>query len=169
MNLFLTDPPYSEIDRYGELAELAASKLKPGGLCLAYCGQWYLPQVLEAMSQHLSYYWTFAIHFDGPHRPNHPRHIQNTWQPVVVFSRERATASWIVDLLESGGREKGSHNHQKTLSDVEYIVEKLTDRGAGGRSLLRLGHRAHGLQNLVAAGLLARLHRGPRAARRRVA
>ena len=51
--------------------------------------------------------WTFAIHFDGPHRPIHPRHVQNTWQPVVAFSRERATAGWIVDLLESGGREKG--------------------------------------------------------------
>ena len=73
VDLFLTDPPYSEIGRYRELAELAASKLKPGGLCLAYCGQWYLPQVLEAMSQRLSYYWTFAIHFDGPHRPIHPR------------------------------------------------------------------------------------------------
>ena len=49
---------------------------------------------------------------------------------MVAFSRERATAGWIVDLLESGGREKGLHDHQKTLSDVEYIVEKLTDPGA---------------------------------------
>jgi len=49
VDLFLTEPPYSEIECYRELAELAAAKLKPGGLCLAYCGQYHLPSVLEVM------------------------------------------------------------------------------------------------------------------------
>jgi hypothetical protein len=130
VDLFLTDPPYDEIQLYEELSELAKAKLKPGGLCLAYCGQWYLPQVLEAMASHLKYHWTFAIRFGGQHRPIHPRHIQNTWQPVVAFSNGTVKSGWIVDLLESGGREKGLHSFQKTASDIEYLIEKLTLPGA---------------------------------------
>jgi len=111
------------------LAELAARKLKPGRLCLAYCGQYHLPSVLEAMGSHLQYHWTFAIRFGGPHRPIYPKHIQNTWQPVVSFSRGKPAVDWIVDLLESGGREKKSHDYQKCLTDVEYLIDKLTVPG----------------------------------------
>jgi DNA modification methylase len=82
------------------------------------------------MKQHLQYHWTFCIRFAGPHHPIHAKRIQNTWQPVVAFSKGKATVGWIVDLLESGGREKDSHTHQKTLTDVEYLIEKLTDPGA---------------------------------------
>ena len=130
VDMFLTDPPYSETDRYRELVKLAVFKLKPGGLCLAYCGQTYLPDVLETMGRHLQYHWTFAIRFGGPHRPIFAKQIQNTWQTVVAFSRGKAKPGWIVDLLESGGREKRDHEYQKTLTDVEYFVEKLTGPGA---------------------------------------
>ena len=41
-----TDPPYGQVALYERLAELAAAKLKPGGLCLAYAGQFYLPEVM---------------------------------------------------------------------------------------------------------------------------
>ena len=130
VDLILTDPPYDRTDLYEQLGELAAAKLKPGCLCLAYCGQYHLPAVLEAMGRHLEYHWTFAIRFRGPHRPIYPRRIQNTWQPVVAFARGQSRAEWIVDLLESGGREKQSHDHQKSLTDVEYLIDKLTQPGA---------------------------------------
>jgi len=38
VDLFLSDPPYTQIDLYERLAELAAAKLKSGGLCLAHAG-----------------------------------------------------------------------------------------------------------------------------------
>ncbi len=129
VDLFLTDPPYAEMDLYDQLAELAAVKLKPGGLCLAYCGQTHLPRVLEAMGVHLQYHWTFAIRFRGPHRAVYAKRIANTWHPVVAFSKGKATAPWIMDMLTSGGKEKDAHDHQKTLSDIEYMVEKLTAPG----------------------------------------
>jgi DNA modification methylase len=128
VDLFLTDPPYDQIALYAELADLAAAKLKPGGLCLAYCGQSYLPAVLEAMSK-LTYHWTFAIRFGGPHRPVYPKRIQNSWQPIAAFSKGKSAADWITDHLESGGRQKGDHDHQKTLSDCEYLIEKLSPVG----------------------------------------
>jgi hypothetical protein len=130
VDLILTDPPYDRIDLYEQLGELAAAKLKPGCLCLAYCGQYHLPAVLEAMGRHLDYHWTFAIHFGGPHRAVYAKKIANTWHPLVAFSKGRSAAGWIMDMLESGGKEKDAHNYQKTLTDVEYIVAKLTMPGA---------------------------------------
>jgi 16S rRNA G966 N2-methylase RsmD len=130
VDLILTDPPYERIDLYSQLGELAAQKLKPGCLCLAYCGHTFLPGVLTAMSAHLIYHWVFCIRFAGPHHPIHSKRIQNTWQPVVAFSKGKSNAPWIVDHLESGGREKDSHNHQKTWIDAKYLIEKLTDPGA---------------------------------------
>ena len=129
-DLFLTDPPYDRIDLYEQLAELAAAKLKPGCLCLAYCGQYHLPAVLETMAQHLQYHWTFAIRFGGPHRAVYAKKIANTWHPVVAFSKGKSRAGWIIDMLESGGKEKDSPEWQKSLIDVEYLIEKLTDPGA---------------------------------------
>jgi hypothetical protein len=63
-DLFLTDPAYNGVRAYERLAELAAAKLTPGGLCLAYAGQTYLPDVLAAMAKHLRYGWTFGIYYD---------------------------------------------------------------------------------------------------------
>jgi hypothetical protein len=131
VDLILTDPPYSEIERYSELAKLAASKLRPGALCLAYCGQHHLPAVLEAMGQHLSYHWIFAIKFAGPHHAMYAAKIQNSWQPVVAFSKGKAVAAeWITDHLQSGGREKSLHPWQHNQGDAEYLIEKLTLPGA---------------------------------------
>jgi DNA modification methylase len=129
VDLFLTDPPYSEVERYAELAELAAVKLKTGGLCLANSGIGYLPAVLAAMAKHLKYHWIFAIKFAGGHRAVYPVKIHNGWQPVVAFRKGKCAAGWCGDHLHSGGKEKDSHNYQKTLTDCEYFIEHLTEPG----------------------------------------
>jgi len=33
-------------------------------------------------------------------------------------------------MIQSAGKEKDSHQWQKTLTDVEYIIEKLTNANA---------------------------------------
>jgi hypothetical protein len=130
VDLFLTDPPYAEIDLYSELSELAAAKLKPGGLCLAYSGVGYLPDILAAMAKHLAYHWLFAIEFSGHHSPLYPLKIFNSWQPVVAFRKGKSTAEWITDHLHGDGREKDFHDYQKTGTDCGYLIEKLTQPGA---------------------------------------
>ena len=130
VDLFLTDPPYTEINLYEELAELAASKLKPGGLCLAYCGQLFLPRVLEVMAKHLQYHWIFAIKFSGPHHAVYPVKIHNSWQPVVAFRKGKSVAAWCGDHLHSAGKEKDLHEWQHNQGDAEYLIEHLTEPGA---------------------------------------
>jgi len=130
VDLFLTDPPYSEVDLYGELAELAAAKLKPDGLCLAYFGLIHLPAILEAMGRHLTYHWVFAFKFSGPHRAVHSVRIQSCWQPIIAFRKGKSQPVWMMDFLHSGGREKDLHEWQQCQADNEYLIEKLTDPGA---------------------------------------
>jgi len=130
---FLTDPPYDKdaVESYERLAELAAAKLKPGGLCLAYVGQYHLSKVLAAMEKHLEYWWLFAIRFSGSHCAIHPRHIQNKWRPIVAFAKPplKPAAEWLSDHLEDGGRDKEHHDWGQDQSEVEYLIEKLTSPG----------------------------------------
>lgn len=131
VDLILTDPPYAEVDLYGQLAELAAAKLKPGRLCLAYSGQLHLLSVMEAMSQHLTYWWTFAIEFAGSHCAIHPRHVQNKWKPILAFAKPplKPAPEWVTDHLAGGGRDKKFHDWGQDESEVEYVINRLTHPG----------------------------------------
>ena len=131
VDLFLTDPPYGEPSLYGRLAELAATKLKPGGLCLAYAGQFHLPQIMEMMGKHLRYWWMFAIQFGGQHCAVHPRRVQNKWKPILAFAKPpvRKAPNWLSDLLQGGGRDKQHHEWGQDESEVEYLIQRLTEPG----------------------------------------
>jgi DNA modification methylase len=48
----------------------------------------------------------------------------------VAFSKGKSTVGWIMDMIYSGGTEKESHEWQKTLIDLEYLIEEVTDPGA---------------------------------------
>ena len=131
VDLFLTDPPYTDVDSYERLSELAAVKLRPGGLCLAYTGQYYLPRVMAAMEKHLTYWWMLALQFGGQHRAVHARHLQNRWKPVLAFVKPpvKPAATWLSDLLDGGGRDKEHHDWGQDQSEVEYLIERLTEPG----------------------------------------
>jgi hypothetical protein len=131
VDLFLTDPPYDDVDAYGRLAELAAAKLKPGGFCLAYTGHIRLPEVLKAMAEHLSYWWTFAIEFAGKPRAVHARRILVKWRPVVAFVKPplRMPPDWLTDLVKGGGRQKDRHEWGQAESEAAYLIQRLTDAG----------------------------------------
>jgi hypothetical protein len=130
VDLFLTDPPYSEIDCYEELSKLAAAKLKPGCLCLAYCGIGYLPAVLEAMAGHLTYHWLIAVEFSGRSAFVYSAKVKNAWQPIVAFGKGKSKAGWFTDHRRGNGREKEAHAFQKTVRDIEYLIHKLTPQNA---------------------------------------
>jgi hypothetical protein len=131
VDLFLIYPPYSEIDLYASLAELAAVKLKPGRLCLVYSGQLYLLSVMEAMSQHLTYWWTFAIDFSGSHCAIHSRRVQNAWKPILAFAKPplKPAPEWVTDHLAGGGRDKKFHDWGQDESEVVYLINHLTHPG----------------------------------------
>jgi hypothetical protein len=130
-DLFLTDPPYADAGCYERLAELAAAKLKPGGLALAYAGQFHLPEIMEAMGRHLTYWWMIALQFGGQHCAVHPRRIQNKWKPILAFAKPPVTKApnWLSDHLDGGGRDKQHHDWGQDESEVEYLIQRLTEPG----------------------------------------
>jgi len=130
VDLFFSDPPYDRIDLYEELAALAAAKLKPGRLCLTFCGQYHLLEVGDVMRKHLQYHWEFGVRFGGPYRGVPAKKIANSWHPILAFSKGKPMPVWIPDMIESSGKEKGAHDWQKSVADVEYYVERLTQPGA---------------------------------------
>lgn len=128
VDLILTDPPYADLDCYSKLCDLAADKLKDGGLCLCYSGQYHLPEVMSRMSR-LEYYWMIAVRFAGPHNAIYPRTVQNKWKPLLCYAKGKPSHDWVVDHLEGGGYAKDLHIWQKPETESEYLIERLTDPG----------------------------------------
>ena len=128
VDLFLSDPPYAELDCYTQLAELAAAKLKPGGLCVAYTGTLYLPEVMQRMGDHLTYWWTVSLTLKRTGQVN-ARRLTYGWKPIVIYCNGKPDHAWFVDRLHGGGFAKDAHDWQQHESESEYLIEKLTRPG----------------------------------------
>jgi hypothetical protein len=83
------------------------------------------------MEKHLTYWWMLALQFGGQHRAVHARHLQNRWKPVLAFVKPpvKPAATWLSDLLDGGGRDKEHHDWGQDQSEVEYLIERLTEPG----------------------------------------
>lgn len=64
-DLIYTDPVYSQINDYAWVAQQAARVLKPDRPCLVWVATNYLPEVLAAMSPHLTYRWLLTTQKNG--------------------------------------------------------------------------------------------------------
>ncbi len=128
IDLIFTDPPYDKeaASMYEDVAEFAARVLRPGGWCLAYSGQAFLPDVLAGMAKHLNYAWTFACYHSGGDLRFRKYRLQNKWKPIIGFYKPKLDVwwSWFPDLT-SGGREKGDHEWQQAQSEAEHFVRAL--------------------------------------------
>ncbi len=133
VDMFLTDPPYPAkfLPMYGELAKLAAAKLRPGAFCLAYSGQTHLPQVIAEMSQYLDYWWCFAISHTGGNQQIFHRDVLCGWKPILVFTTKNNNKlakpiNWVKDFVPGGGRDKRYHEWGQDASEVIPWIESFT-------------------------------------------
>jgi site-specific DNA-methyltransferase (adenine-specific) len=129
VDLILTDPPYNEAATtlYADLARFAARVLRPGGWCLAYSGQAFLPQVLAGMAEHLTYGWTFAIRHTGGELRFRKLKLHNAWKPIVGFYKPPLDAwwNWFSDMA-TGGKEKSEHEWQQAEEEAAHFIGALT-------------------------------------------
>ena len=74
VQLVLTDIPYGKefLPQLSDLAAFAERVLVMGGLFVTYSGQYWLPQVLDAFGQHLTYRWLAMSSWDGNSNMVHP-------------------------------------------------------------------------------------------------
>ena len=130
VDMFFTDPPYDSggLACFSDLAELAEAKLKPGGLCLTYCGKLFIPEIIGRMAR-LEWWWMFSIRTGGGSLA-HARGIKEAWKPLLAFAKPPLPkGGYLTDQLQGGGREKGLHDWQQSQDEVEYLIERLTEVG----------------------------------------
>jgi 16S rRNA G966 N2-methylase RsmD len=132
VDLVLTDPPYdaASVELYRDAAKWAAVALKPGGSLVCYAGQSMLPDVLNALGEHLRYWWTFAV----PHRHGGQqlpgKWIICEWKPVLWYVKDhRAGRSYVGDRLQGSRPLKIQHAWAQGLDEVLYLIHQLTDPG----------------------------------------
>ena len=132
-DLIVADPPYSKksLDLYGDLATFAERALKPTGALLAYSGMMYLPQVIEALGQHLQYIWTCCIVHQGRTSQVHPHMIRSGSKVVLVYARtpKYRCRRWMPDTVLCGQQEKSLHPWQQSEAEVEHFLDHLTQPG----------------------------------------
>lgn len=132
VDLIFTDPPYNEnaIQLYQELGQFAQQVLKPGGLCLSYSGQIFLPQVINALSESLEYLWTFAVRHNSGYTRIFKVNARNMWKPILVYCKPPAEIWWkTIDDMVDGKMEKDNHEWQQALNEAEYYLKALCPSG----------------------------------------
>ncbi|MGD0284821.1 MAG: DNA methyltransferase [Acidimicrobiales bacterium] len=135
VDAIVCDPPYDNpgVPLYSDLSAFAARVLRPGRLCVAYCGVMALPEELSRLGERLEYVWMGAVALNGRHTLFRQRLVFGCWRPVAFFSAgpyEPRTA--ITDLLTAEGRgEKKSTDHpwQQATGPFRRLVEMAARPG----------------------------------------
>ena len=127
VDLIVTDPPYPKDDLpfWSDLSQVAARLLTPRGICFAYTGQIFLPEVLERMGEHLNYGWTFALLMrSGSQSRIMGRHIMQAWKHVIAFTPNKwPSGEWADDVLIGEGAEKELYEWQQSTGPVQRLIE----------------------------------------------
>ena len=131
VGMFLTDPPWDQPETYMRLGELAAAKLKPSGFVVAYIGHHTLPQAVEYLGRHLTYWWTAAVKLRTASQQIFMRHVNSCWRLVLIYQKEPLTAApdWWLDFLPGGGADKRFHEWGQHEAEGNYFLEKFTQPG----------------------------------------
>lgn len=152
VDAIITDPPYPaehlplygrkprSFDEYGDaiyddfqdlgLSEVAAEVLKPGGICAVMVGQSWLPEVIERLSQRLTYHWTLAYLTPGGQAVQvFPRKVNTFWKPILLFRNgEGPPGEWFGDVARSevNDNDKRFHHWGQSESGMADLIKRLT-------------------------------------------
>ena len=132
VSLILTDPPYVEAAThlYGELGEWASRKLKPGGSCIAYCGQSTMPTALSEMDKWLRYWWVIAVEHTVAQRLA-GKFVFAEWKPALWFVKESRQHHRLVNdrLRAKGTAHQDEHPWAQDGGLLIPLYEQLSDPG----------------------------------------
>lgn len=133
-DVILTDPPYTKNDLgvWPVLGQKAAEWLRPGGTLLAYTGQYYLPEIIAALNEHLEYRWTIAALRSGQNVSVRGRRASSGWVPILVMTTRGHAESGphLIDVLPPSPDEGTEfHRWQKPVSELEGLLARLAQPG----------------------------------------
>ena len=131
-SLIFTDPPYDRksIPLFRDLAELSVPVLGDGGSLLAYFGHYAAPEILNAMSNYLRFWWLIAIDHTGGRRVLEGKDVRVHWKPIAWFVKGgRYNHEHIDDLIVSSPPLKDWHEWEQSSVEAEYYIKALSEPG----------------------------------------
>lgn len=155
VSLIFTDPPYDRetVPLYGDLAAFGGRVLKPGGSLIAYIGEYALPEILNLMTPHLTWWWSLVILHSAQHARLRQRGVFVEKKLLVWFVNGdmRAERTLVSDVLRCD-RDKRFHEWGQGIQPALHCIECLSAPGeliadpfcGGGTSMLaarQLGRR----------------------------
>ena len=127
VDLILTDPPYAKkyLSVWEELSQFADKKLKRGGFLVTYSGQTYLPTVMQSLSEHLEYYWTFCLLHKGSNQLINHRNVFCAWKPILVYFKKpmQLLDDYSEDVIKGSGRDKNLHDWQQSEQELSSLID----------------------------------------------
>jgi len=146
VDLIVTDPPYGKahLPLWKDLSRFAARALKPGRILVTYSGNYYLPEVMRLVGEHLQYVWTAVVMNGTPPDTVFPRKIMTCWKPLLLFSHgdylPPLKGEWFKDRIEGDGRNKAFHNWQQGVAfdrlDLDAWIDQYKNRnGRPGKAM----------------------------------
>jgi DNA modification methylase len=132
IDLIFTDPPYLQkyMSLYDWLAEEAARVLKPGGFCLAYCGDFHKYEAMVAMGNHLDYYWDFVAFGTGFGPMIWAKKIIARHKSILAFSKGKGLPRMnTLSIWVGGGQDKRFHTWGQDESTARYYIDCFTSLG----------------------------------------
>ncbi len=150
IDAIITDPPYPAeyLDCFSELSLFASERLKEDGFCAVYSGEAHLPEVINRLSEHLTYVWTFCLYHTGKTQIVNGVNIMCGWKPILIFSQGRKKMRFSVyDVISSDKMEKFSHEWQQGEAGAMKLIEAFSAPGelvvdpfAGSGTFLKVAH-----------------------------
>jgi len=127
----ITDPPYPKeyVSVYSELSLFSNKILKEGGSLICMSGQSYLPEIMNRLSEHLTYQWALAYLTPGGQAAQiWPRKINTFWKPLLWFVKGKYNGDWAGDVCKSpvNNNDKRFHFWGQSANGMTDIVNKLT-------------------------------------------
>ena len=131
VDAIITDPPYHKRYLYlwGQLAEFAKEKLRDHGFLITYTGQYYLPEVMKLLGEHLEYYWTIGMVHQGHSTKVDQLNVIADWKPVLIYQKgKKIHDKTFHDIITSGSREKEFHDWGQSLQEAIDLMDIFTER-----------------------------------------
>jgi tRNA1(Val) A37 N6-methylase TrmN6 len=129
VDLIFTDPPYPRefLHLYGDLAEMAARVLKPGGSVFALAGHYYLPEIIAALQRSLDYHWLCAVYQPTVTHSYRcfPKRLDVYWKPLLWFTKGRYTGPFLMDGVNSSAPDKRFHEWGQDARWARQFLERL--------------------------------------------